>query len=147
MAGCKFKAFPCFPKSQILRQFPRFYGQINTFQWKSGLVESLDQFNKIQCLYNDVSKQQQQQQIDVSTGYDMCKDDAVAIARLRGNQLKELVLPHCCISTIEDDDDNNVWVAFGQVGSDFNAEVCTSYCFVFFLDTNPNPKPDLWSNE
>lgn len=56
-------------------------------------------------------------------GYEICSDDVVAIARLRGSNLKNFAIPHCCISTIEDDNENNVWMAFGQVGEAYNSEI------------------------
>ena len=56
------------------------------------------------------------------SGYDVCRDDVIAIARLRGPQLQTLDIPHCCISTVDEDEDQ-VWVSIGAVGPDFSAEV------------------------
>ena len=63
----------------------------------------------------------------------MCNEDAIAIARLRGTQLKQFAIPHSCISTIEEDDMNNFSVAFGQVGEEFNVEVNKEHTLLSFI--------------
>jgi len=48
----------------------------------------------------------------------------VAIARLKGNQLKRFEIPMCCISTIEVEEAAGVaWSNRGIVGTNFFTEV------------------------
>ncbi|XP_064618606.1 F-box only protein 33-like [Lineus longissimus] len=55
-------------------------------------------------------------------GYDVTDDDVVAIVRLRGSQLKTFVVPHCCISSL-DEEDGSIWQSFGNVDQAFYDEV------------------------
>jgi len=60
-------------------------------------------------------------------GYDIDQDDVVAIARLKGNQLKRFEIPMCCISTIEVEEAAGVaWSNRGIVGTNFFTEVSKS---------------------
>lgn len=38
------------------------------------------------------------------SGYEMDRDDVIAMTRLRGDQLSNLVIPECCITDLEERD-------------------------------------------
>ncbi|XP_067665842.1 F-box only protein 33-like [Haliotis asinina] len=59
-------------------------------------------------------------------GYVIGENDIVAIARLRGQQLKTLNIPARCISTAEDEEESNSWFSVGCVSRDFAKKVSES---------------------
>ncbi|XP_041373352.1 F-box only protein 33-like [Gigantopelta aegis] len=58
-------------------------------------------------------------------GYEVAEENIVAIARLRGDTLKTLDIPRCCISTVEEKADS-AWVSLGVVSDDFHTMVSQS---------------------
>ena len=59
------------------------------------------------------------------SGYEVAEENIVAIARLRGNTLKTLDIPQCCISTVEEKADS-AWVSLGVSSEDFHNMVLYS---------------------
>ena len=66
----------------------------------------------------------------VFAGWAICDNDVIAISRLRGNNLKTLDIPHCCILTIGDSDED--WAfSLGVTNEHFNNEVFPFYACYF----------------
>lgn len=72
----------------------------------------------------------------VISGYEMCEDDIIAIARLRGSQLSTFDVPWCCVSQAFDYEDEFPVhpPAYGQVSTGFIEEV-TSLLMAFLILT------------
>jgi hypothetical protein len=53
----------------------------------------------------------------IISGYEILDDDVMAIARLRGEQLKQFDIPLCCIATLDEDEETPTRYAY--VDDDF----------------------------
>lgn len=67
------------------------------------------------------------------SGYQACDDDMVAIARLRGQQLKTFDIPASCIYSLHEEEEV-AWLKFGSFDGEFFQKV--SFCFILFKLSN-----------
>lgn len=56
-------------------------------------------------------------------GYEILEDDVIAIARLRGHSLKSYNIPHCCICTVEEEEEHISWFSHGCYAPEFPQKV------------------------
>lgn len=59
----------------------------------------------------------------LSVGYEISEDDVIAIARLRGLSLKSYNIPHCCICTVEEEEEHISWFSHGCYAPEFPQKV------------------------
>lgn len=59
----------------------------------------------------------------LSVGYEISEDDVIAIARLRGHSLKSYNIPHCCICTVEEEEEHISWFSHGCYAPEFPQKV------------------------